>query len=66
MERVIEESREPTITERTKVALRKQNEKMNAKQEDDMLEEASKIENLTKKELSPVTKEDYAVCGIEK
>ena len=49
--------------ERTKDALRKQNEKMNAKQEDDMLEEASKIQNLTKKELSPVTKEDYAVCG---
>ena len=29
------------------------------------IEEASKIQNLTKKELSPVTKEDYAVCGVE-
>ena len=26
------------------------------------IKEASKIQNLTKKELSPVTKEDYAVC----
>jgi len=29
------------------------------------IKEASKIQNLTKKELSPVTKEDYAVCGVE-